>query len=135
MKSDKRFKSSLNMILRSMMMFRIIIATSFLLIGFFVLDRGNYPFFALISAFYLFTTIYLLIVQARSFSGYLPHVQIVIDVVIVTCLIAVAESMGGIFLFLYLIPIISASLYFEMKQSAMVALGCGLMYCLIIATC
>ncbi len=125
-------RPDLRIILRPMMLFRLIVATAFLIVGFFVLDDGSYPFFLLIGTFYFLTIIYLLIIQSHSTPLFLPYVQMTVDFVIITCLICVAKSMGGIFLFLYLIPIVSASLYFGMKQSVMVALGCGLTYCSII---
>ena len=125
-------RPDLNIIIRPMMMFRLIIATAFLFVGFLVLKGDSYPFYLLIGAFYLMTIFYLLVFQRRGTPASLPYFQITIDVIIVTSLILVAKSMGGIFLFLYLIPIISASLYFDMKQSIVVALGCGLTYCSII---
>ena len=124
-------RQDLYSLIRPMMLFRLIAATAFLLIGFLLLE-SSYPFYILIGALYLLTIVYLLIIQSHSASRFLPYVQIAVDIIIVSCLIAVAKSMAGIILFLYLIPIVSASLYFDMRRSAFVALGCGMMYSSII---
>jgi two-component system, NtrC family, sensor histidine kinase PilS len=118
-------------LLRPMMLFRLIAATAFLFIGFLLLE-SSYQFYILIGVLYFLTIVYLLIMQSHSASMLLLYIQIAIDILIISCLIAVAKSMAGIFLFLYLIPIVSVSLYFGVRRSTLIALGCGAIYSSII---
>ena len=111
-----------------MMRFRVIIATAFLLVGFVVLKDDMYPMLTLIAAFYSLTVLYLLVAKSRPIPVYFPYIQMAADILIITCIITVTKSRGGIFLFLYLIPIISAGLYSGVKLSVTVSLGCGLLY-------
>lgn len=125
MKTNAR--QDLYTLIRSMMLFRLIAATAFLFVGFILLE-SSYPFYILIGSLYFLTIVYLLVIQSHSGSRAFPYVQIAVDIIIVSCLIGVARTPDGIFLFLYLLPIISASLYYNMWRSSFVALGCGVLY-------
>jgi len=78
--------------------------------------------------FFLVTAFSLVRARRHSIARILSVGQIVADLVIITSLIAFTERGGGLFVFLYLMPIISAGLLFPRGGELLVAALSGMVY-------
>ena len=114
-------------LLKPIMVFRLSLATIFLFIGSIGIRENRYPFFICIGVFFFTAALHLFQIRSQRRHFFL-NIQIFLDVVIVTSLIAFAESAGAIFVFLYLIPIFSAALFFGERESVIVGLISGILY-------
>ncbi len=114
-------------LLKPIMVFRLSLATIFFIIGSIGIRENRHPFFICIGVFFFTAALHLFQVWPQRRHFFL-NIQIFLDVVIVTSLIAFAESAGAIFVFLYLIPIFSAALFFEERASVIVGLISGILY-------
>ncbi len=106
-----------------------------LVFAFAVLALGPVFFRHYASAFYLFTgalfsltLVYAFLFKWRLDPVLFAHVQIVADVVLVTLLISLTGWGNSEFSFLYFIPIVTTSLFFDRRRSVSVALLGSLLY-------
>jgi two-component system sensor histidine kinase PilS (NtrC family) len=106
---------------RAVAVSRLLLATLFF--GASVLIRGEYSlFYFVVGVFFLATAVVLVRVQRPSLTRLLSIGQIAADLILITALSAFTQYGGGLFVFLYLVPIISASLLFR-RTGALVAAG------------
>jgi len=116
---------------RALAVSRLLLATLFF--GASVLIRGEYSlFYLVVGLFFLATAVVLVHVQRPSLTRMISTGQIGADLIIITVLSAYAEYGGGLFVFLYLVPIISASLLYRRTGALMVAGLSGAAYAAVV---
>ena len=80
----------------------------------------------------LLTGLYTILLRRRFPPELFANVQIFVDVFLVTVLIALTGWEDSRFTFLYIIPIITTSLFFQLRQSISIALLSSLLYAAVI---
>jgi two-component system sensor histidine kinase PilS (NtrC family) len=98
--------------LRALMVSRLLLATLFLVASL-VLRREHYLLNLFTGVFFLATALVLVRLRRPFVVRIISIGQVVADVAVITGLAALAPEGGGLFVFLYLVPIISASLLFR----------------------
>jgi len=116
---------------RALAVSRLLLATLFF--GASVLIRGQYAlFYLVVGLFFLATAVVLVRVQRPSLTRMISTGQIGADLIMITVLSAYAEYGGGLFVFLYLVPIISASLLYRRTGALVVAGLSGAAYAAVV---
>lgn len=116
---------------RPLVVSRLVLATLFLLAS--ILSGGpHYPFYFSVGLFFLVTALSLVRVRRRSLARVLSAGQIAADLIVITSLATFTRHGGGLFVFLYLVPIISASLLFRRREALLVAALSGLAYAAVV---
>ena len=106
--------------LRPLMVSRLLLATLFLVAS--IVSGGqHYPFYLGIGLFFLVTALSLVRGRRRALARVLLVGQIAVDLVVITALATFERHGGGLLVFLYLVPIISASLLFGRRIGLLVA--------------
>lgn len=106
--------------MRPLMVSRLLLATLFLVAS--IVSGGrHYPFYLGIGLFFLVTALSLVRGRRRALARLLLVGQIAVDLVVITALATFERYGGGLLVFLYLVPIISASLLFGRRIGLLVA--------------
>ncbi len=118
-------------VFRALVVSRLFLATLFLVAS--ILIRGeHYPLYLLVGLFFLVTGLSLMCVRRRAVARLISAGQIAADLAVITGLAAFSQHGGGLFVFLYLVPIISASLLFRRAGGLLVAGLSGAAYAAVV---
>jgi two-component system sensor histidine kinase PilS (NtrC family) len=107
-------------VFRPLVVSRLLLATLFLLASA-LIGRQHYPFYLAVGLFFLVTALSLVRARQRALARLLSVGQIAADLIVVTALVSIAREGGGLFVFLYLVPIISANLLLGGRVGLLVA--------------
>jgi two-component system sensor histidine kinase PilS (NtrC family) len=99
---------------------RLALATLFLVASI-MSGSQHYVFYLAVGVFFLVTGLSLVRARRRFVARMLSTGQIAADMIVITVLTAFEQHGGGLFVFLYLVPIISANLLFRRSGGIIVA--------------
>lgn len=114
--------------LKWLILLRLLLTTIFFVVGNLVFAIEKVNFYLIIAGIYLISLIYLLWLAQKRFLMGLAVVQIVIDIAIETVVIGVTGGIESLFIVLYVLSILSASLVISAPAGIGAAAGISVVY-------
>ena len=114
--------------LRRMLQIRLVFVVALFALGPLFFRAYASALYLFTGALFLLTLIYIFLLKWRFDPNLFANVQIFADVFLVTLLITLTGWENSEFTFLYIIPIITTSLFFQLRQSVSIALLSSLLY-------
>ena len=114
--------------LRRMLLIRLVLAVAVFMLGPMFFRTYAPSLYLFTGALFSLTLIYVLLLECRFHPDLFANIQILADVFLVTLLIALSGWENSTFGFLYIIPITTASLFFQLRQTISIALLSSMLY-------
>jgi len=136
MKNSNRYKNIVFR-LKSMMLLRLFFSIVFLISAVFLFKEISGLLSIFIGIYFAVTVIYGLMLRRGFDPKLFSYVQIFFDVIIISFLILATSRhekgpVDNTFVFLYILPILAAGLFFKLKETVIVALFSSSLYILIV---
>lgn len=107
--------------IKALMVVRLILVTSAMVTGYFVIQLERIPFYSIIGIFYFATFLYAILLRTKIDLYFQAYLQVIIDTILATAVIHYAGGADSIYAFLYAPSIVASGLVISTRAAKTIA--------------